>query len=99
MEGCLSALHPPTAIWDERSKKCNPASKNARRGNEEDWLFDIVRWDDARFVLILSNHYVGAAEEVQGVPRATTVLTKMMSLRAQATRASVCGFPAARRRL
>jgi hypothetical protein len=49
------STHP--AIWDERSKKCNPASKNARRGNEEDWLFDIVRWDDARFVLILRSAY------------------------------------------
>ena len=49
--------------------------------------------------LVLSNHYAAAAEDVQGVPRATTVLTKMMSLRAQATRASVCDFPAARRRL
>jgi hypothetical protein len=48
---------------------------------------------------MLSNHYVVTAEDLQEVPRATTVLTKMRSLRAQATRASVCGFPAARRRL
>jgi hypothetical protein len=49
--------------------------------------------------LMLSNHYVVTAEDLQEVPRATTVLTKMRSLRAQATRASVCGFPATRRRL
>ncbi len=36
--------------------------------------------------LILSNHYVVAGADVQGVPRATTVLTKIRSLRAQATR-------------
>src|SRR5262249_21506683 len=49
--------------------------------------------------LILSNHYVVTSEDLQEVPRATTVLTKMRSLRAHATRASVCGFPATRRRL
>jgi hypothetical protein len=55
-------------------------------------------WTSAMLVLILSNHYV-VREDLQGVPRATTVLTKMRSLRAQATRASVCGFLAASRRL
>jgi len=39
--------------------------------------------------LMLSNHYVVAGGEVQGVPRATTVFTKIRSLRAQATRASL----------
>jgi len=60
-----------------------------------------TRQQGERFSLrsLLSNHYVVTAEDLQEVPRATTVLTKMRSLRAQATRASVCGFPAARRRL
>src|SRR6516162_11820027 len=35
----------------------------------------------APLALMLSNHYVVSAEDLQEVPRATTVLTKMRSLR------------------
>ncbi len=39
--------------------------------------------------------YAAAVWLVHGVPRARTVLAKMRSLRAQATRALLCGFPRA----
>jgi len=38
---------PPTLIGVSEARMQNPGAKT-RRGNEEDWLFDIVIWTDAR---------------------------------------------------
>src|SRR5712691_1669594 len=47
--------------------------------------------------LALSGDRTGAVS-TQGVPRSTTVLTKISSFLAQATSAALCSFPAALRR-
>src|SRR5262249_17162678 len=96
--GC-SAEHPngsrrsaPPPIRGGGREVATPGRRNAPR--ERGGLFDIVRWELRRTVrrraassavLILSNHYVVTSEDLQEVPRATTVLTKMRSLRAHAT--------------